>query len=126
MYKAVINVYEIVIGALIFGFGLFYLGFQSKAAARFVGLVKQELLQEGELYRQYNDIDINLVSGQELYAIIMGNRDLPIIIDGRLIEPDRSDYELYFSYIKAGSYKKSYGYDVKHNIVQLIFEYAGL
>lgn len=125
MYKAAVNVYEIVIGAVIFGLGLIYLSYQSNATARFIMLANEELLEEGELYRQYNEIDINIVTCEELYAVVMGERALPISIDGRIIEPDGNDYELYFSYIRAGTYKKSYSYDAGHNIVQVIYEYAG-
>lgn len=126
MHKAVINIFEMVIGALIFALGLLYLSFQSNAAARFVRLANDEILEEGDLYRQYSDVDINLVSCEELYAVIMGERALPISIDGRIIEPDGNDYELYFSYIRAGTYRKSYSYDADHNILQVIYEYAGL
>lgn len=125
MHRATVKAYEMVIGAVIFGLGLLYLNSQSKAADRLVRLAKEELLKERDLYRQYSDIDINLVSCEELYAAVMGERTLSIAIDGMLIKPDSNDYEQYFSYIKAGRYRKSYGYDDNHNIMQVIYEYAG-
>jgi len=124
MQKAAANIYEIIIGVILFGLGIFYLTFQSNVADRFIKLAGQEVLAESDLYRQYSETDLNLVSSQELCAVIMGNRDFPIVIDGIIIGPDGLDYELYFSYVKEGFYKKSYVYDETHNIKQVIYEYA--
>jgi hypothetical protein len=65
------------------------------------------------------------VSEDELYAIIMGYREYPIVIDGQIIDTDGNDYEYYFSLIRDGFYRKNYSYDTNHKVVQVIFTYAG-
>jgi len=126
MHRAAVNLYEMLAGALIFGLGLLFLTYQSRMTESLIKLTMEEVLEEGYIYQQYNTVDLSFVSGQELYAIIMANRELPIVIDGRLIEPEDTDYDLYFSLIKEGLYRKSYSYDADRNIAQVIYEYAGL
>lgn len=126
MHRVTTHMYEIVIGAVILGLGLLYLTYQSKAADRMIEVAKSEVIESGDLYQQYSAVDINLISYHELYAIIMGIREFPIIIDGNVVEVDGNDYNTYFSYIREGYYRKTYNYDAKHDIKQIVFTYSGL
>ena len=126
MHKVTADIFELLIGALLLGLGLLYLTSQSRTTEGFIKIVENELIETEDLYGQYSTADINLVSSHELYAVIIGNREFPIVIDGNIIEPDKNDYSLYFSCIKEGKYNKSYRFDQKHNIIQIIYEYAGL
>lgn len=124
MQRITAEIYEIVTGAVLLGLGLLYLTYRSNLADRYVAAVENEILENGDLYQEYSTVDLNLISSNELYAIIMGNREFPVIIDGNIIETDGNDYETYFSYIKEGYYRKTYNYDEKHNIKQIVFTYS--
>lgn len=119
------EIYDLLTGTIIFGFGLLFLSFQSKSTQDLIAAVEEQILEQGDLYQQYSNVDINLITDDELYAIIMGIREFPIVIDGKLIDVGENDYDLYFSYVKEGYYIKSYGFDRWHNISQILFTFAG-
>lgn len=121
MRSTIIYLFEMIIGAIVLVLGLFYLVSQVKAMNRLTDIVSNEIMENRDLYQQSNDISIDKVSDEELYATIMGYREYPIIIDGNLIDTEGTDYEVYSSYIKDDYYRKSYEYDSKHFIRQIVF-----
>lgn len=117
---------EMVIGILLFGAALFYLTAQTVAVDQLTKKVRDMALENNELYQQYNDTNINYVSDEELYAIMMGYREYPIVIDGVIMNTDVENYEEYISLIKDGNYRKSYQCDSENEITQIIFTSAGV
>lgn len=126
MHKSIIHVLELMIGAVLLALGLTYLTSQLKMMDGLINLTCMDILENTNILQQYNDCNINLVSDEELYAMIMGYREYPIIIDGNLIEETGTEYELYSAYIQEGYYTKSYQYDSKHDIKQILFVHTGM
>ena len=126
MHRISTEIYELVIGSIILGLGLIYLTFLLCSSDRLIKIAEEEVLDNEALYQQYSTVDIMLVTSYEIYATIMGTRDYPIIIDNKKIEVEGNDYNLYFSYIKEGTYKKTYNYDRYRNILQIIYQYSGI
>lgn len=125
MRHSVTNIFEMMIGAILIALGLFYLTAQCKAVDQLTDRVTETVIDNSGLYQQYNYVDINRVSKAELYAIVMGYHEYPIIIDGVFIPIDENNYEYYLSLIKNGYYIKSYEYDSKNEIIQIVYRYAG-
>ncbi len=123
MRRFIRHIIDMAAGALILGAGLFYLGARDRAAGRLMDYAKEHILDRDNLYEQSRDLSKEAVSYEELYSIIMGYRDYPISIDGSVIPPDGTDYTAYLLLVKSGSYKKSYLYDINHNIVQINYTY---
>lgn len=114
---------EITVGALLFGIGLLYLTTHFQTLEKLTEAVKREILVEGDLYQQYTDVLLNQVSEEELYALVMGYREYPIVIEDTVIYPENMETEVYFPLIKDGLYKKEYVYDINHNITKIVFTY---
>ncbi len=125
MQSVIIRFFEMIIGALVLSVGLIYLLFQVKTMNQTTEFICDEVISNTDIYQQSNDISIHKVSDTELYAIIMGYREYPIIIEGHLIDPDGTDYETYISYIRDDYYWKSYEYDTEHLIRQIVFTNIG-
>lgn len=121
MRSGLMHTIEMIIGAILLAFGLYYLVSQAKAMNLMIDTVSDEALETRDIYSQSNEMTVYEVSDVELNAIIMGYREYPIIIDGNLINPEGTDYETYSSYIKATGYTKSYVYDSQHCIRQIVF-----
>ena len=116
---------EFAAAVFIFGAGLLYLNKEYLAVKQLTDAVSNKVIEEPELYQQYNRSTIDEIPEEELIAVIMGYREYPIIIDGVTMEVVAEHPEDYLQLIKDGYYKKSYGYDTKHSIVTVIFTYAG-
>lgn len=119
------NIIEMIIGAILLGLGLLYLSAQSRTVDRLIGIANEDVLAEGDLYQQFNNVDISQVSYEELVSIVIGYRDYPIVIDGHVIPTDGNDYDYYFTLISGGYYTKSYVFDAGHNLVQIIYTNSG-
>lgn len=119
------NLYEIVVGAILIGLALMYIRYQQSALYALIDTVKANIVAEEKLYQQDDEINFNQVSHNELYTIIMGYREYPLIIDESYIPTNTNDFELYFSYIKRGYYEKSYGFDIYHRIETVIYSHTG-
>lgn len=126
MRSGLIHTIEMIIGAILLAFGLYYLVSQAKAMNLMIDMASDDALETRDIYRQSNEITVYEVSDVELNAIIMGYREYPIIIDGNLINTEGTDYETYSSYIKASGYMKSYIYDSQNCIKQIIFNHKGI
>lgn len=126
MRHSITTLIEMVVGGILLGLGLLYLISQEKAVERLIEVANEQVLREEEISEQSFAIGTNLVSDDELYAILMGYREYPIVIDGSVIPTDGADYTDYFTLIHNGVYIKSYVYDVDHDIVQIIFTYSGM
>ncbi len=125
MRHTITDSYELILGALLLGLGLLYLASQEERADRLLHVAMERVIEDQAINQQYNEIDINQVRDTELYAMIMGYREYPIVIDGQVIAPDGNDYPTYFGYIRKGSYTKSYRYDSGHKIMWIEYTYAG-
>lgn len=119
------HIYEMVIGALLLALGLLYLSTQRDSIHRLVNVVKGDLIEQRDLYQQASQFDQNKVTDEHLYALLMGYREYPIVINGNEIPVDGSDYEFYFSLITQNTYTKSYVYDSGHNIIKVVFNESG-
>ena len=119
------HIIEMAVGALILGLGLLYLTALDRSTGQLIDNVMGQTIEQKDLYEQSYDISTDAVTDNELYAIIMGYRDYPIIIDGSIIPPDGMDYPAYFLLIRIGTYQKSYLYDSNHNIMRIVFTYNG-
>jgi hypothetical protein len=114
-----------IFGAILLAFGLIYLMKQENSLNRLINIVNEDVLENEVIYQQSNEQNMNLVSEETLYAIVMGYREYPITIDRTIIETDGTDYENYFTLIKEGYYQKIYEYDDYHNIKQVNYIYTG-
>lgn len=126
MRLSVINILELVIGAILLGAGLLYLTSQYRAVDHLSDIVNEKVLGNDEIYQQYQYIEISQVPDEQLYAFIMGYREYPIMIDGVTMSVDETDFERYLSLVKEGIYKKSYKCDSNNNIEKILFTYSGL
>ncbi len=126
MRHGVMNLLEMGLGALILGLGLLCLVSQERMADRLINVAADRILREEDIYQQYHAPGIKQVSEEELHAVLMGYREHPIRIDGSIIPPDGTDYTDYFLLIKDGLYNKEYIYNTEHEIVQVIYTYAGV
>lgn len=124
--RVYLHIFEMIAGAVLLGMGLLYLSSQYRIMDRLSETVKKEIIQEEDIYQQYHDIHLNQVSKEELYALIMGYREYPIVIDGTAIYPDDMENEAYIPLIKDGQYKKEYVYDANHNITKIVFSYTAM
>lgn len=125
MHRFAGHIVELAAGGLILGLGLLYLTVRDNSAGRLTDNIKEYIIEKQDLHEQSYDINTDAVTDEELYAIVMGCRDLPISIDGSIIPPDGTDYSVYFLLIRSGNYHKSYLYDSNHNIMQIIYTYSG-
>ena len=126
MKNAVSNVFEMILGAIVFTLGMMFLLSNERTLYEFTGIVNATNTQSEDLYEQNNDTDLFLTSDEELHAIVIGYREYPITIDGTVIEKDGDEYEQYITLIKDGYYRKSYDYDTTHNISSVRYTYQGL
>lgn len=126
MRNSVIATYVMIIGAILMCLGLIYLKAQSVTTNNLIEKVSDDVADgKDSVYQQQSNADRSLVSDEELYAMIMGYRDCPIIIDGNEIDPDGDDLGTYITYIKDGVYLKKYSYDANHDIEKISFTYNG-
>ncbi len=117
---------ELLIGLMLLGLGLSYLAWQDNNLSDLTEHIIREAIENCHVLQQYNLVDVNQVSDEELYATIMGYRQYPIMVDEYTVPLNGNDYELYFTYIKEGYYKKEYQYDEERHIVMLLYSYLGL
>lgn len=116
---------EMLIGAILMGLGLLYLGSQYRALLRLVDVISHETIEDRNVRGQYSLGDILQVRDSEVFVTIMGHREYPIMVDDDVVPLSGEDYDLYFSYIKKGNYKKEYRYDENRNIIMILFLYQG-
>lgn len=110
-------------GAILFGTGLLFLIAQYTSTTQLLNIASQTQMESKDLYQQENNTNINNISDNELYAIIIGYREYPIIIDGNVIKTDETDYEYCFSLIRKGYYVKSYECNEDNEIIRIIYTY---
>jgi hypothetical protein len=120
-----LNIFDIIVGAILLGLGLLYLISQYRVTKELTDKANDIVLENNELYQQYSNIDGNLISDDELYAITMGYREYPIVIDGITIATDNDNYEYNLTLIKDGFYKKSYECNAENEILRIIYSYTG-
>ncbi|MDD4112758.1 MAG: hypothetical protein PHC56_06970 [Herbinix sp.] len=127
MRCSIIHVIELILGALLLGLGLIYLTSQQKALTRLTDNITILVIEDNNVYQQYNMTNTNEVSDIEVYAAIMGYRDFPIMVDDNIVPLNGHDYELYFSYVRDGNYyNKEYLYDVNRHVSMIIYTYMGM
>lgn len=126
MRSSAMNVIELLIGAILIGLGLIYLSSQYRSLFNLTDIISREIIEDSNLYQQYNDISINKISSDEVYAAIMGDREYPIMVDEFIIPQNGQSYQLYFTYIKNGAYLKEYRHDKNRNIIMIVFSYLGV
>ncbi len=126
MKNSVINLLEMICGALFLAMGLLYLGKQEKNLNHLISAVNRRLLETESIYPEYNVINGSQISKENLYAVIIGYREYPITIDGVLIPAEEQDYEYYFTLIRSRFYKKKYEFDENQRIKQVDFLSTGL
>ncbi len=56
----------------------------------------------------------------------MSYREYKIMVDKNIVPIYGHDYDLYFTYIKDGFYRKEYQYGANKDIVMIIYTYMGL
>jgi hypothetical protein len=125
MRNAVTNIIELLIGALLIGISLLCLASQYRALSNLTDIVTVRTLADSNVFQQYNLITLDQLSDEELYAAIMGYREYPIMVDGNIIPITGHDYDDYISYIRDGIYNKEYQYDLKRNIIMIVFTKIG-
>lgn len=125
MRHTISNFTEMLLGAIIFGFGLLYLSSQEKTVDRLIDVANERVMEMGGLDQKHNGIDWDHVSTEELYAVVMGYREYPITIDENVIPPYGNDYEEYFELIRDGNYTKRYVYDTQRTLIRIEFMYSG-
>ncbi|NLJ95740.1 MAG: hypothetical protein GX321_01190 [Clostridiales bacterium] len=125
MQKNVTHIIEMLIGAILIGLGLLYLTWQQRALTRLMDAISLDIVQDSCVIQQYNNTNIMQVTDKDVYVAIIGYRQCPIMVDANVIPLYGQDYELYFSYIKKGNYKKDYSYDADRNIIMIHFTYEG-
>lgn len=126
MRNSYIHMMEMIFAVILFAFGLIYLHEQEKSLNHLINMVNDEVIETKDIYQQRNEIDLNVLSDENLYAIIMGYREYPIIINKTEISMDGTDYDYYFTLIKEGNYQRSYEYDAVHNIIKVIYTHMGI
>ncbi|TAH70328.1 MAG: hypothetical protein EWM47_05595 [Anaerolineaceae bacterium] len=126
MQNTVTNVIELLIGAILMGLGLLYLASQYRALSYLTDLISQDTYEDRNVLQQFNEINIDRISDDEIYAAIMGCREYPIMIDDNLIPLNEHDYDLYFTYVRDGYYKKEYQYEANKRIVLILYSYNGI
>jgi hypothetical protein len=89
-------------------------------------IISLQIIEDKKVYQQYYPATTMLISDEDLYASLMGYREYPIMIDDNIIPLKGQDYELYFTYIRTGSYRKEYQYDAYRNIEMIVYTYMGL
>lgn len=120
-----INVLETIVGGLLIVLGMAYMYAQSQSVDKLTNIVNEAMIKDEHIYQQNNSVNINKISDDELYAVMMGYREYPIFIDGVSISTDSNDFDYYSSLIKEGYYTKSYQCDSNNNITQIIYTYVG-
>ncbi|CUH93234.1 hypothetical protein [Herbinix luporum] len=125
MDKAVTNIFEILIGAILFSLGLLYLVWHYQSLSNLSEYISQKIIEDDKIIRQYK-LGEDKVKDLEVYGAIMGYREYPIMVDGKLIPTNENDYDLYFSYIKKGYYKKDYLYDDNRCIIMVLYSYLSI
>ena len=125
MRNSMFHLVEMMVGGILFALALIYLTKQEKTLNGLVNVVNQNVLEPKEIYQQYKDNDASVVSSSELYAIVMGYREYPITINGYIVDANGENYEIYFSWIKKGSYQKNYDFDEDHEIIWVNYSYTG-
>lgn len=125
MRQSIIHIIEMILGAGILALGLFYLVFQNRSTDKLIDEVNKRVINEESLYLQSGTMNSNQISDDELIAMIIGYREYPIIIDSHLIAVDGIEYAEYLSYVRSGIYTKTYIFDADHNIIQVVYSYAG-
>lgn len=126
MQRSITHVIEIIIGAILIGLGLLYLSSQYRVLSNLMDIVTISITEDNKIHQQYDNTNILQVTDKDVYTAIMGYREYPIMVDDNVVLLKVQDYELYFSYIKEGNYRKDYRYDANRNIVMILFSYQGL
>lgn len=125
MRQSIIHIIEMILGAGILALGFLYLVFQDRSTDKLIDEVYKRVINEESLNLQSGTMISNQIADDELIAMIMGYREYPIIIDGHLIAVDGIEYAEYLSYVRSGIYTKTYIFDADHNIIQVVYSYAG-
>lgn len=125
MKNAAGHVFEMIIGAIVFALGMVFLLANEELVNKLTDNVNDAVIDNKELYQQDYRTDINLITDEELCAIVIGYREYPITIDGTVIHKENIEYEDYVALITEGYYIRSYDFDTAHNICGVIFTYTG-
>ena len=121
MRSSVLNVIEVLIGAILTCLGLIYLMTQYKALSKMTDMLNEKIIEDHKIIQQYNPNTEEHATHSEIIAAIIGYREYPIMVNNNLIPVDGKDYDLYFSYIRNGLYKKGYKFDDNRKITMIIF-----
>jgi len=116
---------EMIIGAIIFVLSMVFLLSNERILNRLITTVNNSAVDDEDLYQQYSNPDKNLITSEELYAMVIGYREYPIMINGFLIDSNGTEYENYILLIKNGDYSRSYSYDLERNIRSVNYTYNG-
>lgn len=125
MNNGVEHTLEIIIGTTLFVLAMIVLTSQKRELNRLTDLVQENLIRRDTIYQQEKEIDSLYVSHTHLYAIMMGYREYPIVIEDVLVEANDTDYETIISLIKEGNYEKHYEFNEYHEIQSICFRYIG-
>lgn len=125
MGNSVTSVMEITVGGLLVICGIIYLSMQSRNLEQFTSITMSNIIEDENIFQLYHDFDRNSITSDELYAVLIGYREYPIVIDGITIRTDGCDLEYYTSLIQAGRYKKEYQYDSNSKIELIRYSYLG-
>lgn len=126
MRNTVITTIIMILGAFLTCLGLIYLKSQVETTNLLVEKVTNEVSGGNDnVYQQSSDANRSVVTEEELYAMIMGYREYPIIINGNKIDPEGEDFDTYITYITDGSYIKTYGYNSYREIEKIIITRTG-
>lgn len=125
MRDSIIHVIELILGALLLGLGLLYLMSQYRVLNRLTDNIRLQTIGDRSVYQQYNLVNTMQISDEDVYATIMGYREYPIMVDDNIVPLNGHDYELYFTFIKDGYYKKEYRYEVGRHISMILYTYIG-
>ncbi len=116
------NIFEILIGAILLGLGLLFLKSQYTLEKNLISIALSHELETLDIFQQTDYAD-NKVSDNELLAVLIGYRDYSVIIDGRTVHQEEVVYEDYISFVREGYYMKNYEYNAKHEISKVIYTY---
>lgn len=125
MRDSIVHVIELLLGVLLIGLGLLYLNSQYKALTHLVDILALQTIEDSKVYQQYSFVTMDQVSDEEVLSTIMGYREYPIMVDSNVIPLNGHNYELYFTYLRDGYYKKEYQYEANRRIVMILYTYIG-
>ena len=121
-----IHLIEVIFGGLLLITGISYLSVQSRAIDHMSELVLKSMLIDKAIYQQANVSNINVITDEQLIAVVMGYREYPISIDGTTLTIEQNDFDTYLPFIQDGYYSKSYEFDINNDIKKVIFTFIGI